>query len=293
MNGAYIMMLSKKMMNAQAFEKNIDLLCCPICATNMELVEQSHLVCKENHSFDLSKQGYVNLAPQAHMTKYDRSLFGARKTIIDSGFFNPLLDRITTLITGQLQAADDSVIIDAGCGEGSHLSSVLSRFPKNVTGVGIDLAKEGILAAAKDHPGNIWAVGDLANCPFQDGGFDVVLNILSPANYSEFTRLLKQDGLFLKVIPEENYLKELRDVFYEGTGRSQETNAVDRITDVFANVQTERLTYTFPLNSELLAKLIEMTPLTWGASAEKVEEAVHANISSITIDFKIITGMKK
>lgn len=293
MNGAYMMMLSKKMMNAQAFEKRIDLFRCPICEANMEFMEQSRLVCRENHSFDLSKQGYVNLAPQAHATKYDKSLFGARKIIIDSGFFNPLLDRIIALISGQLQAADDLAMIDAGCGEGSHLSSLLSRLPENVAGVGIDLAKEGILAAAKDHPGNIWAVGDLANCPFQDAAFDVVLNVLSPANYGEFTRLLKQDGLFLKVIPEENYLKELRDVFYEDTERSQETNAIERITNLFENVQTERLTYTFPLNRELLAKLIEMTPLTWGASVEKVEEALRANISSITIDFKLITGMKK
>lgn len=287
------MILSKKMMNAQAFEKNTHLFRCPICSGHMELLEQSRLVCTENHSFDLSKQGYVNLAPQAHATKYDKSLFSARKEIIDSGFFTPLLDRLASLISEPLQATDEPAIIDAGCGEGSHLSSLLSRFPDNVAGVGIDLAKEGIAAAAKDHPGHIWSVGDLANCPFQDARFDVVLNILSPANYGEFTRLLKSGGLFVKVIPEDGYLKELREVFYDGTERSQETNAIERITETFETVETERLIYEFPLDRDLLAKLIQMTPLTWGASAEKIEEALQANISSITIDFKIITGMKR
>lgn len=286
------MKLSKKKMNAQAFEKNTHLFRCPICSENMELLEQARLVCTENHSFDLSKQGYVNLAPQAHATKYDKSLFEARKVIIDSGFFNPLLDYLAALISKPLQQAATPAIIDAGCGEGSHLSNLLSHLPDNVAGVGIDLAKEGIVAAAKDHPGNIWSVGDLANCPFQDAEFDVVLNILSPANYGEFTRLLKADGLFVKVIPEDGYLKELRDVFYEGTERSQETNAIERIAEMFEVVQTERLTYEFPLDRNLLAKLIQMTPLTWGASAEKIEEALQSDISSITIDFKVIMGIK-
>lgn len=292
MNGVFIMILSKKMMNAQALEKNAYLFRCPICSENMELLEHARLVCIQNHSFDLSKQGYVNLAPQAHVTKYDKSLFEARKAIIESGFFTPLLDRVTALISEPLQQAALPSMMDAGCGEGSHLSNLLSRLPDNVAGVGIDLAKEGVVAAAKDHPGSIWAVGDLANCPFQDAGFDVVLNILSPANYGEFTRLLKTGGLFVKVIPEDGYLKELREIFYDGTERSQETNAIERISDKFEAVKIERLTYEFPLDHDLLAKLIQMTPLTWGASAEKIEEALHVNISSITIDYKIISGIK-
>lgn len=288
-----MMKLSKKMMNAQMIEKNSALFKCPICTGHMKMIEQSRLVCEANHSFDLSKQGYVNLAPQAHVTKYDQSLFEARNRVIASGFFKPLLERLTMLVSSHLQAEKEAVILDAGCGEGSHLSTLCSSLAKDVTGIGVDLAKEGILAAAKDYPGNIWAVGDLANCPFQDTSFDLVLNILSPANYSEFTRLLKPGGLFLKVIPEARYLQELRDVFYENQEQVSENNTVDRMTDLFDAVRTETLTYTFPLTEELLATLIQMTPLTWGASQEKVEEALQSNISSMTIDFKIIIGMKR
>ena len=84
-------------------ETNAHLFSCPVCSAQMELVDSSRLVCTENHSFDLSKQGYVNLAPQAHVTKYDKALFEARKTVIDSGFFNPLLDYITEVISNQLK----------------------------------------------------------------------------------------------------------------------------------------------------------------------------------------------
>ena len=77
--------------------------------------------------------------------------------MIDSGFFNPSESYDRTLIAEHIADTTDATIIDAGCGEGSHLSTILSKLNRNVTGVGIDLAKEGILAAAKDHPGNIWS----------------------------------------------------------------------------------------------------------------------------------------
>lgn len=290
MNGADVMTVSKKMMNAQNIEANEHLFSCPVCSARMELVDYSQLTCTENHSFDLSKQGYVNLAQQAHMTKYDQALFEARKTVIDSGFFNPLLDYVTENISVQISGEVDAVIVDAGCGEGSHLSAILSNLKENVTGVGIDLSKEGIIAAAKDHPGNIWAVADLANCPFQDAEFDVVLNVLSPANYAQFTRLLKPNGLFIKVVPESGYLKELRDVFYEGADRQSDGDPVARIKEHFDTVKTQRITYDFPMDGELLATLIRMTPLTWGASDEKIAKALRIGIPTVTIDFTVIIG---
>lgn len=287
------MTLSKKMMNAKKIETNAYLFSCPVCSEPMELVDSSQLICEKNHSFDLSKQGYVNLAQQAHVTKYDQTLFNARKKVIDSGFFNLLLDYITELISEQIKNQADSVIVDAGCGEGSHLSSILSNLKENITGVGIDLSKEGIIAASKDHPGHLWAVADLANCPFKDAEFDVILNILSPANYGEFTRILKPDGLFIKVVPEVGYLKELRDVFYEKNDRQSDADPVARIKEHFDTVKTKRITYKFPLKTALLATLIQMTPLTWGASNEKVEEALRIGIEAVTIDFTVIIASKQ
>ncbi|MFJ7935078.1 methyltransferase domain-containing protein [Sporosarcina sp. NPDC096371] len=283
------MTLSKKMINAQVMETNVDVFRCPICLSEMVMMDGSRLVCADNHSFDLSKNGYVNLAPQAHVTKYDQALFEARKTVMNSGFFDGVLESIVKT----MEAQEHAVILDAGCGGGTHLSTILSRLTGDVTGVGIDLAKEGITAAAKEYPGAIWSVADLANCPFQTEKFDTILNILSPANYAEFTRLLKPGGLFVKAVPESGYLKELRDIFYEDKGQKEDADPVARVADHFDEVNTERITYTFPLAAELLAPLIQMTPLTWGASADKVEKALQMGIPTITIDFTIITGVKR
>lgn len=280
------MPISKKTMNINALTKQMNLLQCPICTMPVTLEQHAQLVCRENHSFDLSKQGYVNLAPQAHVTKYDRTLFEARKVMMTSGFFQPVIDRLVELMASF--SSDSPTVLDAGSGEGSHLAALISALGQGASGVGIDLAKEGVLAAAKDYPGNSWIVADLANCPFKDDAFDVILNILSPANYKEFTRLLKEDGVLLKIVPEKAYLKQLRTIFYEDAEKEKEGNAVDSVAAHFKQVKTERITYDFPLDANLLQCLIRMTPLTWGASEEKIAYALTSEMPFITVDFTII-----
>lgn len=290
------MILSKKVINAQALEQNEQLFKCPVCSARMEVVEQSKVVCTENHSFDLSKAGYINLSSHIHVTKYDKSLFAARKKVIDGDFFAPLLDYIYEAVLPEVNDVNrqgNPAILDAGCGEGSQLAAILQHLPDGVTGVGIDLAKEGIATAAKEHPGNVWCVADLANCPFGDCTFNVILNVLSPANYAEFIRLLKPDGLFLKVIPGDDYLKELRTIFYDDPKEQKDSEHSMRFEQHFESVRTDRIAYEFPLDRELLAPLIRMTPLSWGASPEKLEQALNMDIPMITIDFIVMSGVKK
>ena len=50
----------------------------------------------------------------------------------------------------------------------------------------------------------------LSNLTFENGKFDIIIDILSPSNYSEFTRVLNKGGVVIKVIPDEHYLKEIR-----------------------------------------------------------------------------------
>lgn len=284
------MAISKKKMNTNALANNLQLFHCPICCSSIQLKDGVQFVCEQDHSFDVSRQGYVNLAPQAHVTKYDRSLFEARKVMMTSGFFQPVLDKLTTFIENHISTIQTPKMLDAGSGEGSHLAYLTANLETQVAGVGIDLAKEGVLAAARDYPGNSWLVSDLANCPFQDRAFDVLLNILSPANYKEFTRVLKEDGLFIKIVPENGYLKQLRAVFYDDEVKEKEGNPVASVASHFKDVKTERITYDFPLDKVLLESLIHMTPLTWGTSAEKIARAKVSKIPFVTVDFTIIIG---
>ena len=107
------------------------------------------------------------------------------------------------------------MILDLGCGEGSHLQNVIDD--SNVSGmigVGVDISKEGIAMAAKTYDTAAWFVSDLADLPFVPQSFQVCLNILSPINYQECKKVLTEDGIVIKVVPGPDYLKELREVLY-------------------------------------------------------------------------------
>ncbi|MFD1205538.1 methyltransferase domain-containing protein [Sporosarcina contaminans] len=286
------MTLSKKMKNALVIEENEPLFICPNCGLDMKLIDRASLVCGNGHSFDLSKNGYVNLSPQAHATKYDQSLFEARTEVMRSGFFEPVIEQIVSRLDAQFENRERPLLLDAGCGEGTHLSIIHSRLKGNATGAGIDISKEGIIAAAKNYPGYVWSVADLANCPFQDGKFDAVLNILSPANYAEFGRILCSDGYMMKVVPESKYLVELREIFHDGE-KKEDTNFLECFSQYFDEVETEQITYRFSLSESLLASLIRMTPLTWNADEAKIGQAMQAGLHEMTVDLRILSGYKR
>ena len=55
-------------------------------------------------------------------------------------------------------------------------------------------------------------IANLSNLPFRDNSVSCILNILTPANYTEFFRVLGKDGYLIKVIPNAEYLKEIRSI---------------------------------------------------------------------------------
>lgn len=188
------------MLNNTLVYDHEDLFVCPICSRAMKLLHLKSLVCEKNHCFDLSKQGYLNLLSSVSKVKYDKRMFEARRLISKSGFFDPICSKISEIILEHIKPGESKIsIMDAGYGEGSHLATVRSMLLQSlvcdILSVGVDISKEGILLSSKHYSNMIWCVADLAKCPFADHQFDYILNILSPSNYSEFRRMLSNDGV--------------------------------------------------------------------------------------------------
>jgi 23S rRNA (guanine745-N1)-methyltransferase len=292
-----IVKMSKKILCAKLLNKFEEIFKCPVCSSPMRIVDLKSIICTNNHNFDIAKQGYVNFMTRSLLTRYDKELFESRKIIVENRFFEPLHKMISEWIKSEVRLDEKTVkILDAGCGEGSHLFSIKHKISSNSTdeilGVGIDIAKEGILVAAKNYSNMIWCVADLANSPFKDNVFDVVLNILSPANYREFQRLLNHNGIVIKVIPQRGYLKELREVLFDEPNKQSYSNQdiVGRFKANFETVDTFQLSYSIALSRSLIPALIRMTPLSWATSAEKVQALLNRNLSEITIDLDILVG---
>ncbi|HML37333.1 MAG TPA: methyltransferase domain-containing protein [Bacillota bacterium] len=183
--------------------------------------------------------------------------------------------------------------MDAGCGEGSHLSRLSRRINSALKcGLfGIDIAKEGLKIASKNDEDIVWVVADLAKLPFRDGSFQIILNILSPANYLEFERVLAPEGIVVKVIPEKSYLEELRTLIYKNNSYSN-----DKVIDYFSNklelVSKQNIRYQFSVDEDILPHLIKMTPLTWGGSVTETDIS-RMELPSVTVDLTIVIGKKK
>jgi len=287
--------ITKREKSARYVRQFESMFACPICQSSMKVYELKSLICSNNHAFDFTKQGYVNLLTHPPKTKYSKDLFEARKTIIaDDGLFDPLTETIAEF----LKQTNSATILDTGCGEGSHLVNICDRIradeKKTVTGTGIDIAKEGIFTAAKNYPEMIWVVADLANTPFQDKQFDVILNILSPSNYTELNRLLKPDGYVMKVVPGSGYLKELREAFFDETDKQSYTNAqtVALFEEHFQMTDRLSVQYTKELDPSSMSSLIKMTPLTWTIPGEKVQSFIESNTNQITVDLEILIGRR-
>ena len=296
--------MKKKKRAKNIIQKNINIFSCPHCQQELNLINNS-LQCNNNHCFDLSKNGYVNLLTANIQSNYDKNMFTARNEFIKQGYFKQIHQLITREILSNIKTQikekenNNLKILDAGCGEGSHLSEIKNmiedeiKYP--VSGIGLDLAKEGIYIAAREYPGYIWCVGDLAQVPFSNNSVDLIINILSPANYAEFSRLLNENGILIKVIPASNYLKELRNLFFNVKDKKEYSN--HKVKNLFKEkltlISEQTIETKEKINNKDYNNLLKMTPLLWDVAPNKLNEIKNNYLKEITIELDILIGRFK
>ena len=263
---------------------------CPFCQQTLFLSENS-LKCKNHHSFDLAKFGYVNLAPQVKQSKdYDKSNFQNRQLILEAGFYQPILKKLLEILSSLPQHGN---LLDIGCGEGYYARNLQAQFPdKHI--YAFDLSKESIqLAAKSDHSLTVnWFVGDLAHLSIQDTSMDVILDIFSPANYQEFQRVLRKNGLLIKVIPNSQHLQEIRSIVAEQLTNTNYSNQkiIEHFKKSFTIADSYDVVSTFSLKENEKMALLKMTPLLFNMDIENID---WSSLHNVTIAAKILVGQEK
>lgn len=252
---------------------NVNLFRCPICGKLFEMRNTS-LVCKSGHCFDCNKRGYVNFVPSQAPTKYDAELFEARHRIVQAGFYNDLIEKIGLLV-GQTDIA-----LDAGCGDG-YFSSLI---PAN-TVIGVDLSKEAIALAAKHNKSALWLVGDLTRLPLAVKSVSSIVNILSPAHYPEFNRVLKPHGRIIKVIPNEHYLVEIRQLANKGAYSNLQVK--EHFQKHVKKMDVITICKKMPVDSQQASDFVRMTPMTFSVDTATIDIK---KITEITISLEILIG---
>jgi len=286
-------MLKKIETAKSTIQKNIDYLRCPLCASAFTFEPPHSIKCQNGHSYDISRKGYINLfGGHTKIGKtYDKNLFTARKTVSDAGLYDILRGKLCEIMPR-------GVTLDAGCGCGNLTAGIFYGTGRNLT-FAVDLSKDGISFAAGNvcEEGLMWIVGNLNNLPVADNQIDVILNIMSPANYAEFIRIMRPGGVLIKVMPDADYLKELRRFIYKDNDKNEYSNK-DVLANLAENMAITDITdvkYTHTVAAEHIPALFDMTPLTQGvAERGKIKaELSGTDDFEVTLAFKIAACKKE
>lgn len=282
-------MLQKKIDRAAAFvQKHRKLLRCPKCHNEHIELKGYSLTCGQGHVYDLSKKGTLYFLDKKIETEYNRQMLIHRQKMIATGMYGPLLEKIASI----LKEEKSEYLLDAGCGEGSFLSQLDNLGAPGIK-IGCDISKEGIELATSHEMSALWLVSDLTNLPIADHCLTHVLNIFSPSHYGEFERALQRGGKVIKVIPEAEYLKELRELFLGERNKTVYSNrkVYDHFQEAMTTVYKERLTYNFKIPEKHYEDFLNMSPLSWQATEEAKKRAREHPIKEVTVDVLLLSGV--
>ncbi|OZM74120.1 rRNA (guanine-N1)-methyltransferase [Amycolatopsis antarctica] len=180
---------------------------CSVCAAGLDLLERT-LRCPSGHTFDLARQGYVNLlhAKIPAGTADTTDMVAARVEFLGAGHYAPLTELVAeraAALTG-----DHGLTVDAGAGTGHYLAHVLDA--TGTDGLALDVSAAALRRAARAHPRIGAAVWNLWEpWPVASGVAGLVLNVFAPRNGPEFHRVLAPGGALLVVSPGPGHLAEL------------------------------------------------------------------------------------
>ena len=266
-------------------ESILPLLRCPLCGGAF-LKKENSLICGNRHTYDIARQGYVNFVPGQREMFYKKELFDHRAQVFASGVYAPVIERLTQAVN-RFAPGDSPVLLDAGCGEGYYARAVCPG--RAMTRIGFDLSRDAIRLAARGQRTAAFLVADLQHIPLRDHTVDVLLDIFTPASYAEFGRVLKADGVVMKLAPRSGYLRQLRTLAGNQLRHADyDDSDVERYAHERMDVlHQEAITYTLDVSPETAQHLARMTPMLAGVDVDRLDLS---GVSKITIDETLYIG---
>ena len=240
-------------------------LLCPVCGQPLHR-EDRVWQCGNRHSFDVARQGYVNLLTvdrkHARHPGDTKEMVAARKAFLDAGYYRPIVDCLIRLI----KPLSPKAVLDAGCGEGYYMTNLQQVLP-SAEYAGIDISKDAVRFAAVRNKQALWLAGTAAALPFPEETFDVVLSMFALTAEAEFARVLKPGGHFLQVIAGTDHLMGLKSIIYPEILRKEKT--LHPTLDGFRPEYSETLEFDFSINDAAqVQNLLSMTPHFWRISKD-------------------------
>lgn len=264
---------------------------CPICRGSLTQKDKT-LICENNHSYDLSRYGYVNLMRSQKSSKKrhgdDKLMLNARHNFLEKGWYKPLLEALQQCVTS-IAGGRNITLLDVGCGEGYYTANIHYALPGSAV-YGIDISKDALICATKRDRELSLAVASCTEIPMADKSCDIVLNIFSPTAADEYARVLKADGYLIKAVPLEMHLFGLKKSIYDNPYKNKEENIELK---GFTVSEFKEIKYTLILESnDDIVNLFKMTPYYYKTSREDQAKLNSLEHLETEIEFGVIVYKK-
>lgn len=254
----------------------MSILICPVCGGEL-FKDGMCLKCKNNHSFDFSKEGYVNLltgSKSGDKRGDSKESARARRAFLEKGYYSFLKEEIGKRLCG--------TVLDICCGEGYY-----DEYDGEL--YGFDISKEMVRLAAKKNKSGKYFVGNLADIPIKNESIDTAIHLFAPFNGKEFSRVLKKDGKLFSVIPARNHLYEMKAIVYDEPYFNDEKAPVCEELEIVSKTEVTRKT---KIDAEDMKTLFSMTPYYYRTSEENKMRLNTVKSLELTFSFIIIEYKK-
>ncbi len=231
-------------------------LMCPICAAQLNR-DGSAMICPNRHSFDIARQGYVNLltVQQKHSLNPGdtREQVLARRAFLEAEYYAPIAE---ALIGAAKRLNIRGPVLDVGCGEGYYCTRLADALGAELTG--LDISKEAVRCAAAKYKNHGWLCATAAKIPVADGAAELVTSLFALTVPGEFARVLREKGYYFQVLAAQDHLLGLKSIIYPEL-KFREKDSVPEIPG-FRLLESQPIRFSFTVQGQQVQNLFSMTP---------------------------------
>ena len=253
-------------------------LICPVCGEKLNRQDRSY-VCPSRHSFDMARQGYMNLltVSQKHSLNPGdtREQVLSRRAFLEAGYYGPILN---TLIETAKELGITGPIIDVGCGEGYYSAQLAAAL--NAELMGFDISKEAVRCAAAKYKGPLWLTATASHIPVENGSAQLLTSLFALTLPEEFARVLSDEGYYFQVLACQDHLLGLKSIIYDEL-KFKEKDSVPELPG-FVLHKSVPIRFTFTVEGEQIQNLFSMTPHVFRIGKEGAERLKNTKILTDT-----------
>ena len=255
------------------------MLICPVCGKVLQKDGRVY-ICENGHSFDVAKEGYVNLlrsSKNGDLIGDDKISARMRRDFLNKDYYALLKDELCRIFGDQ-----NGSVLDICCGEGYYTAAMGDN--PNLQVYGFDISREMVRLAAKRGNGTYF-VANMARIPVTTESMDFCTHLFAPFQEESFASVLKPGGRLYTVIPGSHHLWGLKQAVYD---TPYENDEILPETKLLRLISKRKITGTITLASqEDIQAVFRMTPYFFHTSQKDKDKLLGLESLETSIEFVI------